>query len=423
MRSGELLGDLGGADGTPSGAGAGPETEPSALDRIRARGRIRGGIAILGPAFVAAAAYVDPGNFATSIAGGAEHGYALVWVVVVASVMAVLVQYLTSKLGIATGASLPELCARHYSRHTNLALWVQAEAVAMATDLAEFVGAALGLHLVFGVPLFPAGLITAVVAFAILALQRRGYRRFEIGVVVLLALVAAGFGYLFVVGGPSARGIAGGLVPHIPAGDGLGLAVGIVGATVMPHAVYLHSALQRDRIRPRDAGEARTLVRYNRLDCITGLGAAGLVNLAMLCVAAELFHGTASVTDLVDAHRELATIVGGFAALAFGVALLASGFASASVGTYAGQVVMGGFTGWRIPLVVRRAVTMAPSLLVLGLGVPIGSVLVYSQIALAFGIPFALVPLLLLTRSTDVMGELVNRRTTTAAMVAVAMII
>ncbi len=261
------------------------------LQEVKSRGRGRMVLALLGPAFVASVAYVDPGNFATNFAGGAEHGYELVWVVVMANLMAILVQYLTSKAGLATGQSLPELCRQRYGRRVNIVLWLQAEVVAMATDLAEFVGAALGLNLVFGVPLLPAGLITAVVAFVILALEQRGYRRFELAIIALLALVGAGFIYLFfTIGGQDYSQLAAGLVPRLGGGDSLSLTVGIIGATVMPHVVYLHSALHTNRVSAANPHERRTLLTFNKWDCIIGLGFAGLVNLAMLCIAAALFH-------------------------------------------------------------------------------------------------------------------------------------
>jgi manganese transport protein len=347
-----------------------------------------------------------------------------------ASLMAVGVQYLSSKVGLSTGRSLPELCRDRFGRGVNVVLWLQAEAVAMATDLAEFVGAALGLNLVFGVPLLPAGLITALVAFALLGLQRRGYRRFELAIVALLALVALGFGYLLVrTGGPHWPGLAAGLVPRLSGSGTVSLAVGIVGATVMPHVVYLHSALHKDRTAGLAVTgsaaviERRRLLTASRWDCGLGLGAAGLVNLAMLCVAATLAGlGPPTTGDLGGAgagvlgviHSRLATLVGGGAALAFGVALMASGLASSSVGTYAGQEVMSGFMDWRIPALTRRAVTMLPSLIVLALAINPTEVLVYSQIVLSFGIPFALVPLLLITRDRDVLGAAVNTRLTTA---------
>jgi manganese transport protein len=399
---------------------------PSPLGAILARGRVRAALALLGPAFVASVAYVDPGNFATNFQAGAKHGYLLVWVVVMANLMAMLVQYLTSKIGLGTGKSLPELCHEHFPRSANTILWVQAEVVAMATDLAEFTGAAVGLNLVFGVPLFLAGLITAVVAFAILALDQRGYRRFELVIIALLMFVAAGFLVdFFVVGRESYGGIANGLVPRLAGGDTIPLAVGIIGATVMPHVVYLHSNLQKDRIRPRGVREGRTLLAYNRVDCIVGLGLAGVVNIAMLCIAAALFHhpGLTGITSLEAIHSHLATMVGGFAALSFGIALIASGMASSSVGTYAGQVVMSGFMGWNIPLFLRRLLTMIPSLIVLAVASNVTGALVLSQIVLSFGIPFALVPLVLITRRADIMGAMVNRRATTAVISVVTLII
>jgi manganese transport protein len=398
----------------------------SSLQRMHARGPVRGRLALLGPAFVAAVAYIDPGNFATNFAAGAKFGYLLLWVIVMANLMAMLVQYLSAKAGLASGRSLPELCRESFPRTVTFALWVQAEIVAIATDLAEFVGAAIGLNLLFGIGLFPAGLITAVVAFAILALEQRGYRRFELAIVALLALVGLGFAYDFVeVGNHSVSGIAGGLVPGFSGSESLLLAIGIIGATVMPHVIYLHSALTQQRIVPRDDGERRRLLRYIRLDCGLGLGMAGVINLAMLCIAVAIFNrtGHTGVDSIEGAHDGLGTLVGGGAALAFAVALLASGLSSSSVGTYAGQIVMQGFIRRRIPLFVRRGVTMAPALVVLALGLPTTDTLVISQVVLSFGIPFALVPLILVTRRADLMGSLVNRRATTVLASAIATVI
>jgi manganese transport protein len=393
---------------------------------VWARGRVRGALTLFGPAFVAAVAYVDPGNFATNFAGGAERGYELVWVIVMANLMAILIQYVTSKAGLATGQSLPELCRDRFGRWVNALLWVQAEVMAMATDLAEFVGAAVGLNLVFGMPLFPAGILTAIVAFAILGLQQRGYRYFERAVVALLGFVVAGFVYLFLAAGHQDYAqLAAGVLPRLSGGDTLSLAVGIIGATVMPHIVYLHSALHKDRVRAADASERRVLLQYNKWDCVIGLGAAGLVNLSMLCIAASLFHnhGLSTLSDLGSIHGQLETIVGGGAALAFGVALIASGFSSSSVGTYAGQVVMAGFMSWHIPLLARRTLTMLPSLVVLALAVDTTQVLVYSQIVLAFGLPFALVPLVLITRDSRVMRDMANRRSTTTLLLIITVIV
>jgi len=388
------------------------------LREVRARGRVRSALGLLGPAFVAAVAYVDPGNFATNFAGGASSGYELLWVIVMANLMAVLIQYLTSKVGLATGRSLPELCRERYGIRVNAVLWLQAEVVAMATDLAEFVGAAIGLNLVFGIPLFAAGLITAAVAFAVLALQQQGYRRFELAVIALLAFVGLGFLYLFfAAGGQDYRQAADGLAPHLSGGT-MGLTVGIVGATVMPHVVYLHSALQTGRVKAAGKEERRTLLIWNRRDCLIALGIAGLVNMAMLCIAAALFHkpGLTGISELGPVYTRLGSLVGGGAALAFGIGLMASGLSSSSVGTYAGQVVMSGFMNWHIPLAVRRALTMLPSLLVLALAVNTSQALICSQIVLSFGIPFAIIPLLLITRDRGIMTDMTNRRLTSALM-------
>jgi manganese transport protein len=406
-------------------ADAGPRGQVT-LAEVRARGRIRAVTGLLGPAFVASVAYVDPGNFATNFAGGAQHGYELVWVVVMASLMAILVQYLTSKAGLCTGRSLPELCRERFGRRVNVLLWLQAEVIAMATDLAEFVGAAVGINLLFGVPLFPAGLITAVVAFVILGLEQQGYRRFELAIIALLSLVGLGFLYLFfAAGGQDYQQIADGLLPHLDGADTLGLTVGIIGATVMPHVVYLHSALHTNRVQAVGRAERQTLLAYNRWDCFAGLGLAGVVNLSMLCTAAALFHkpGLTGISDLGPVHAHLATLVGGGAALAFGVALMASGLSSSSVGTYAGQIVMAGFMNWRIPLLARRALTMLPSLAVLALAVNTSQALVYSQIVLSFGIPFALIPLLLITRDPDTMTDMPNRQLTSTLMLLTTAVI
>lgn len=400
------------------------DLRPSPL-RVRGRGRWRARLALLGPAFVAAVAYIDPGNFATNIAGGAKYGFLLVWVIVAANLMAMLVQYLSAKVGVATGRNLPELCREHFRRPVRWGLWAQAEIVAIATDLAEFVGAAIALNLLFGVPPLAAGLMTAAVAFVILGFQVRGYRRFELAIVALLGIVCLGFLYDLTHVSVDAGALAGGLVPSFSGTDSILLAVGILGATVMPHVVYLHSALTQDRVPVRDDEERRRLLRFQRIDVVVAMALAGAINLTMLVVAAALFHtGQDSGIDTIEgAHAGIERLVGGGAALAFAVALLASGLSSSSVGTYAGQVVMQGFIKRRIPLVLRRAITMAPALLVLGIGLDATTTLVASQVVLSFGIPFALVPMILLTRRRDVMGALVNRPVTTAAASVVAALI
>jgi len=402
-----------------------PDPPPSSLRALRARGRVRGRAALLGPAFVAAVAYVDPGNFATNIAGGARYGFRLAWVIVAANATAMLVQYLSAKVGIATGHNLAELCREHFRRAVSWGLWVQAEIVAIATDLAEFVGAAIAMNLLFGVPPLAAGLMTAVVAFGILGLQTRGHRRFELAIAALLGIVSLGFLYDLTHVSVDTGALASGLVPGFDGSDSVLLAVGILGATVMPHVVYLHSALTQHRITPHDDAERRELLRWERADVIVAMTFAGFINLSMLVIAAALFHasGNAGIDGIESAHAGLERLIGGGAALAFAVSLLASGLSSSSVGTFAGQVVMQGFIGRRIPLFLRRAVTMIPALVVLGLGLDATDVLVVSQVVLSFGIPFALVPLILLTRRRQVMGALVNRPATTAVATVVAALI
>ncbi len=394
------------------------------LDAVRSRGRVRGMLPFLGPAFVASIAYVDPGNFATNIQGGADYGYLLLWVILGANLMAMLVQNLTAKVGIATGQNLPELCREHFPRAVSRGLWVQAELIAMATDMAEFIGAAIALNLLFGLPLFVSGVITAIVAFGILGLQAKGYRRFETAIVGFLGVILLGFLYDTLNIGFDGGDAAAGFVPGFAGTDSILLATGILGATVMPHVIYLHSALTQRRMPVRNDTDRRTLLRFTRIDVTIAMTLAGLVNMSMLVIAASLFHGGGVEIDSIeDAHAQFGSLAGNGTALAFALALLASGLASSSVGTYAGQVVMQGFIARTIPLVLRRAVTMAPALVVLAIGLDPSRALVISQVVLSFGIPFALVPLVLLTRRADVMGALVNRRLTTIVASVVAFLI
>jgi manganese transport protein len=398
---------------------------PTRLQQLRSRGRLRETLAVLGPAFVACIAYVDPGNFATNIAGGAKYGYLLLWVLLSANLMAMLIQNLSAKIGIATGRNLPELCREHFPRPVTWGLWVQAELIAMATDLAEFVGAAIALNLLFHIPLFHAGLITAVIAFGILGLQTKGYRRFEAVIAGLLGLIILGFLYDTLRIGFDAGEAAKGFIPGFAGTDSILLATGILGATVMPHVIYLHSALTQNRIPANDDNERRRLLRFQRLDVTIAMGLAGLVNMSMLVIAASLFHnhGLLGLDSIEEAHKQFGLLAGGSAALAFALALLASGLASSSVGTYAGQVVMQGFIARTVPIVLRRLVTMVPALVVLAIGLDPSRSLVISQVVLSFGIPFALVPLVLLTRRRDIMGALVNRGLTTAVACIVAALI
>jgi manganese transport protein len=377
-------------------------------------GRARGVARVwpfLGPAFIAAVAYIDPGNFATNITGGAKYGYLLLWVVVAANLIAMLVQTQSAKLGIATGKNLPELCREVFSRPTSLGLWVQAELVAMSTDVAEVVGAALGLHLLFGLPLFGSALIAGAGAFAILGLQQMGFRRLEAGISVLVGVIVLSFGLEILYAHPDGGVVAGHLV--VPGFSGTGsilLATGIIGATVMPHVVYLHSALTQRRIVGRNDDERRRILRFERMDVVIAMTLAGVVNISMMVMAAALFHqgGLLHVDSIESAFHSLGDVVSDNAAVIFGIALLASGFASSSVGTMAGQVVMQGFIRRRIPIFLRRAITLMPALVVIAVGLDPTDALVISQVVLSFGIPFALVPLLLIARRRDVMGSLAN---------------
>ncbi|MCU1693813.1 MAG: divalent metal cation transporter [Frankiales bacterium] len=382
-------------------------------------GPLRRVLPLLGPAFVAAVAYVDPGNFATNITAGAQHGTLLVWVVVASNLLAVLVQYLSAKLGIATGWGLARNCRDHLPRWTTRGLWAQAELVAMATDLAEVLGGALALNLLFGLPLLAGGVVTGLVAFGMLALTGRGHRPYENAVVGLLAVILLGFLVDLVRSGPDASAVASGLVPRLEGTDTVLLACGILGATVMPHVIYLHASLTGLRARPLDAAGRRSLLAAQKVDIPVAMVLAGAVNLSMLVLAATLFVGS-DVDTIEEAHAGLREQLGSGAALGFALALLASGLAASSVGTYSGQVVMKGFLRRQVSLPVRRGITLAPALVVLAVGVDPTRALVLSQVVLSFGIPFALVPLVLLTRRADVMGEFVNRRLTTAAGAVVA---
>ncbi|WP_041833444.1 Nramp family divalent metal transporter [Actinoplanes sp. N902-109] len=375
-----------------------------------------------GPAFVAAIAYADPGNFATNFTGGAAFGYQLVWVIVAANLMAMLIQSLSAKLGLVTGRNLAELCRDHLPRPVTRGLWVQAELVAMATDLAEIIGGALALALLFGVPLPVGGLITCLVAVALLGLQNRGVRRFERVIAGLLGIILLGFLYTVLRSGTDGPALAAGLVPSFSGTDSLLLATGILGATVMPHVIYLHSALTTTR---RSELGMRQALRAQRTDTLVALGLAGLVNLAMLLIAARLFFGSGIPgTDTLEGiHAGLGVALDQQAALAFALALLAAGFASSSVGTYAGQVVMRGFIGRTIPLFLRRLLTMAPAMVILLLGADPTTALVWSQVVLSFGVPFALIPLVWLTRRKDVLGAHANRGITTATASTVAVLV
>jgi manganese transport protein len=388
---------------------------------------LRALVPFLGPAFVAAVAYVDPGNFATNIAGGAKYGYMLLWVVLAANLMAMLVQSMSAKLGIATGLNLAEVCRQKFPFPAVVGLWIQAEVIAMATDLAEFIGAAIGIHLLFpGVPLLVAGIITAFAAFGILAIQSRGFRGFEAVIAALVGVIVVAFAFEVILARPSVTGVVTGLItPRFDGTESVLLGAGILGATVMPHVIYLHSALTQRRVVGATEAEQQKIFSFERWDVIIAMSLAGLINIAMLTIAAAAFYGRGigPIQDLDQAFAGLRVQLGHGADIFFGLGLLASGLSSSSVGTLAGQVVMQGFIRRQIPLFLRRAITMAPALIVIAVGLDPSRALVLSQVVLSFGIPFALIPLLMFCRNRDLMGTLVNNRATTLVATGVVGVI
>lgn len=389
-----------------------------ALNRVRVRSTL------LGPAFVAAIAYVDPGNVAANVSAGAQFGYLLVWVVVAANLMAAVVQYLSAKLGLVTGMSLPEALRERMPRSSRLAYWAQAELVAIATDLAEVVGGAIALQLLFGLDLLTGALITGAVSMVLLAVQNRGGQRpFERVITGLLLVIAVGFLASLFVAPPSAGGVVGGLVPGLRGTESLLLAAAMLGATVMPHAVYLHSGLARDRHGRPDGSLRHRLLRTTRVDVGLAMSLAGTVNLGMVLLAAANLYGTAGVDSISGAHAAIGDALGQVIALLFAIGLLASGLASTSVGAYAGAMIMQGLLRKRIPLLLRRLCTLAPALIVVAVGVNPTRALVVSQVVLSFGIPFALVPLVRLTANRTLMGADVNHRLTTAVAWLIAAVI
>ncbi|WP_042206863.1 Nramp family divalent metal transporter [Paenibacillus durus] len=368
----------------------------------------------LGPAFIAAVAYLDPGNFATNITAGSKYGYLLLWVIAASNLMAVLIQSLSAKLGIATGRNLPEVARDRFPKGVSFFLWIQSELVIMATDLAEFLGAALGLYLLFDIPMLPAALITAAGSFAILELQRRGYRSLEAGIASMILIVVLAFAFQVVMAKPAVGEVFHGIVtPSFQGVDSVLLAAGILGATVMPHAIYLHSSLTQNRIVGRNDAEKKRIFKLEFIDILIAMFIAGAVNMAMVIVsAATFFKNGLAVEDLDAAFHQFGQLVGPVTAISFGLGLLIAGLSSASVGTMAGDVVMQGFINKRINLYLRRAITSIPPLAVILSGVDATRALVMSQVILSFGIAFALIPLIIFTSDRKLMGGLVNRRIT-----------
>jgi manganese transport protein len=378
-----------------------------------------------GPAFVASVAYVDPGNFATNIQAGAHYGYGLLWVVLLANVLAMLFQAMSAKLGIVTGHNLAELCRMHFPRPLVLAMWGVSEVAAMATDLAEFLGGAIGLSLLFGLPLFVGMVITAAATYAILMLDRRGYRPLELAIGGMVGIIAASYlAELFIVPPHWGQAALHSIVPHLADSGAVTLAVGIVGATVMPHAIYLHSGLTQARGGARNDAGRRRLIRFSNIEVLVALSMAGLVNMAMVMMAAAAFNnGHADVAEIETAYHTLIPLFGSAAAGVFLVSLIASGLSSSAVGTMAGQVIMQGFVGFRIPIWLRRAVTMLPAFVVVAMGADATQSLIYSQVVLSFALPVPMIALVLLSARPAVMGRFVNSRAMTRRAVAASAVV
>ncbi len=392
----------------------------------RKRGRAAVLLPYLGPAFIASIAYVDPGNFATNIQSGSKFGYALLWVIVISNLMGMLVQTLAAKLGIATGRNLAEQCRAHYSRTVSISMWVIAELVAMATDLAEFLGAALGFNLLFGIPLWMGGILTGIATFLILALERYGFRPLEAVMTGMLGVISLCYLIETILDRPDwNRVLYHAVVPQLPGSEAILLATGILGATVMPHAIYLHSALMQSRLTSRSPRSLRRLFRFELIDVTIAMSIAGMVNAAMLIMAAATFfdHGLTEIGTIEEASRTLEPLLGEAARWVFGLSLLAAGLASSTVGTSAGQVIMQGFLHRHIQVWIRRLVTMMPSLVVIMAGFDPTRTLVISQVALSFGLPFAIIPLVRFTSSRRIMGDLVNRPVTTVIASLIAALI
>lgn len=387
------------------------------------KGLIARVLPFMGPAFIACVAYIDPGNFATNIQGGAQFGYMLLWVILASNLMAMLIQTLSAKLGIASGRNLAELCREYFPQPVSFGMWVLMEVVAMATDLAEFLGAALGFNLLFHIPLFAAALLTALTTFIILGLERRGFRPLEAVITALVGVIAVCYLIETILDRPDMGQVAfHAIVPQFNGLESVLLATGILGATVMPHVIFLHSSLTQNRIPTNNDGELKRLFRFQLLDVTVAMGLAGLVNGAMLIMASSTFfsQGLTSIGTIEEAYRTLTPLLGSSASFVFAISLLASGLSSSTVGTMAGQVIMQGFIHRSIPIWVRRVFTMLPPIIVIALGLDPTRTLVLSQVVLSFGLPFAIIPLVMFTRRKEVMGVLVNHRFTTimASMVA-----
>jgi len=380
----------------------------------------------IGPAFIASIAYVDPGNFATNIAAGAQFGYLLLWVIFASNLMAMLIQSLSAKLGIATGKNLAEICRQEFPRPVVLGMWVLMEVMVIATDVAEFLGAAVGMNLLFHIPLFPAALITAAATFVILSLERRGFRHLEAVITVFVGVIALCYVIeIFLVNPNWAQVAYHSVVPHFDGAESVLLAAGILGATVMPHVIFLHSALTQGRIVTREPQQMKRLYRFELVDVVAAMGTAGLVNAAMLIMAAATFYqaGLSQIASLEEAYQTLTPLLGAAASVVFAISLLASGLSSSTVGTMAGQVIMQGFLHRKISVWLRRLLTIIPTLIIIALGFDPTQTLIISQVVLSFALPFAVIPLVMFTRRRNLMGVLTNHRLTTLTACVVAALI
>jgi manganese transport protein len=419
---------------------------PDALDRVKLEhipeafgtraaaraaldGRKKGLLALLpflGPAFIACVAYIDPGNYATNIQGGSAFGYNLLWVIALANLMAMLLQTMSAKLGLATGLNLAEMCRAQFRKPVVYTMWVVSEIAAMATDLADFLGASIALNLLFGLPLLSATLVTGVVTYLILLLQRYGFRPIEAVITALVGVIAACYLIETFLSRPD-WGQVGyhAVVPWLGGTQSILFSVGIIGATVMPHVIYLHSSLTQQRIIPRSEKEARRIFRWSIPDVVIAMGLAGLVNMAMLYMAAATFHahGRSDIADITTAYQTLTPLLGGAASFVFAISLLASGLSSSTVGTMAGQVIMQGFVGFTIPVWLRRLVTMIPAVIVAAIGLNPTNTLVISQVVLSFVLPLPVITLVMFTRRRDIMGTLVNKAITTWLAIACSVVI
>jgi manganese transport protein len=405
------------ADATPM-HGSSYRTQIAIRDVLEGRRRGIGALLpMAGPAVIASIAYMDPGNYATNIQAGARYGYSLLWVVLLANLIAMLFQALSAKLGIVTGRNLAELCRAHFPKPVVIAMWIISEIAAMATDLAEFLGGAIGLSLLFHLPLFWGMIVTGIVTYAILLCERRGFRPIELIIGALVGIISLCYLIeMVIVPANWAAAAFHAVTPQLPDAAALTIAVGIIGATVMPHAIYLHSGLTQARTLSRNDTDRRKLVSFSNREVVIALALAGAVNMAMVMMASGAFHeGHSDVAEIATAYHTLGPLLGAGAATIFLISLLASGVSSSAVGTMAGQMIMQGFVGFRIPIFLRRLITMIPAFVVVGLGVDATNALVMSQVVLSIALPVPMIALLLFTQRPDIMGAFANRRPTRIA--------